>query len=439
MPGSARQRNSHEWAEPYLESEERLRVFKQMGAQPLAKRITLTTERKRRADLIFNSLELPGYKWDLKRRYWARLYQSLLQAHCQGTAVMFSRRTAKKVELQVIDAAVSSGYAKEIRSKPGFSDHCSRLLPTEKLIGAELIDPWTVEPNAVEQFVYVKERRKDEDRGEEIAFDPTHPIAAKWQRRLELINSVNGQFRITYNPYRPTSDDFASTSLQLRPVHYASFVEDFTKGGRIYTGKYGHQGLLKIERRLIRFDGDESIELDFSGLHPRMLYHLEGIDYGNDPYALWGEDTTKEMRELAKVYINALINAKSPESARDACNFKMRQRTKSGDWRTGKAYRVAVQLHGYSKHTGIKFGDLHPIVMQKHQRIAHRFGCDMGIELMRMDAVIALNVMNQFARKGIPCLGVHDSFIVPKRHEQELRETMMGKYAKKVGFMPLVD
>jgi len=41
--------------------------------------------------------------------------------------------------------------------------------------------------------------------------------------------------------------------------------------------------------------------------------------------------------------------------------------------------------------------------------------------------------------RQIPCLPVHDSFIVPARHEDRLREAMMRSYTELMGFKPLVD
>ena len=57
---------------------------------------------------------------------------------------------------------------------------------------------------------------------------------------------------------------------------------------------------------------------------------------------------------------------------------------------------------------------------------------------MRIDSEIALNVMYHFARKGIPCLGIHNSFIVPRYAATELESVMRKKYRKKVGFGPII-
>src|SRR5262249_1638443 len=155
--------------------------------------------------------------------------------------------------------------------------------------------------------------------------------------------------------------------------------------GRLYTGKFGHQSLSKIERKTICIDGGPTVELDYGGLHPRLLYHLGGIDYQDDPYALWGEQTTKPMRTLTKTLINALINAPTPQEAIAACNYRTclytSERAPNGRriLKQGKRLKQAKALADALRTTNLRFRDIEPVARQYHQRIAHQFGCDMGI------------------------------------------------------------
>ena len=48
--------------------------------------------------------------------------------------------------------------------------------------------------------------------------------------------------------------------------------------------------------------------------------------------------------------------------------------------------------------------------------------------VQNLDAKIALNVVWNFAKKGIPCLPVHDSFIVAKQYKEELKTIMQHSY-----------
>ena len=79
------------------------------------------------------------------------------------------------------------------------------------------------------------------------------------------------------------------------------------------------------------------------------------------------------------------------------------------------------------------------LALQQHDAIADDFGKDKGMELMRLDSAIALDVMYHFAEQGIPVLGVHDSLIVARQHRDELDWAMDFFYRKKVGdFEPVI-
>lgn len=232
---------------------------------------------------------------------------------------------------------------------------------------------------------------------------------------------------------------------QLRPVHFALFTDDFDHHGRLYTGKYGHQSLRKRERETIRFGREASVEVDYRGMHCRMLYHLEGIDYRPDPYALWGKATTGPQRLMAKTLINAAINAASKVKAISACNFKMscytEKKAEEGRMiRKGGAELVdALTLQKAADETGLKFSQIYTLARQRHLRIERYFASDMGITLMRHDSAIALDILHHFALRCIPCLAVHDSFIVPQRYEADLRRTMMRCYRRRLGFLPVLS
>src|SRR5690606_31490510 len=104
-----------------------------------------------------------------------------------------------------------------------------------------------------------------------------------------------------------------------------------------------------------------------------------------------------------------------------------------------RAIEEARMLNDARNKTGLSFnGALFDLAASVHQPIAHHFGTDAGMRLMRYDSDIALAVMGSFAEQGIPILGVHDSFIVPRRHEPELRETMVREYVDLLGFVPVV-
>ena len=94
-------------------------------------------------------------------------------------------------------------------------------------------------------------------------------------------------FNLVYTEYDMffTEHD-TGESRRLNPVLYAVFTNDFKHHGRLYTGKGGHQSLRKTERATIEFNGLPTVELDYGGLHVRMLYHLRGEEYPISRYVV---------------------------------------------------------------------------------------------------------------------------------------------------------
>jgi hypothetical protein len=59
-----------------------------------------------------------------------------------------------------------------------------------------------------------------------------------------------------------------------------------------------------------------------------------------------------------------------------------------------------------------------------HCRIANHFYCGMGTRLQFWDSQIAESILNHFTKREVPCLGVHDSFLVPEMYKDELFDQM---------------
>jgi hypothetical protein len=268
--------------------------------------------------------------------------------------------------------------------------------------------------------------------------DFADPVVADIQAKLELINDVNGGFQVTYCRYSWFEDAFKEIR-SLRPQHWAKFTDNLESHGRLYGDHFSHQGLRKVERSTIRFGGEESIELDFSCTGPRMLYHLQGQDYAGDIYALWDDTPTEDQRFVVKKTVNIAINAKSKQSASGAFRYAMQEKTREGEWKIGRALEDARKLSDAIRQTGLGFREVYELIGQVHPLIVPYLGSDIGLRLMRRESRIALNVLYHFAQQGIPCLGIHDGFIVPVRYEDELRRTMNYYYQMEMGgFLPVI-
>lgn len=451
MPQTKRQFISAlEWIRKQDEREntrmsERWLAYNRLPAIPLEIGGKITTETRRQGDLLFaevcKSPLIKGYKLDDKLRFCQDILYASKRAMHKGGCVRYDRDITKtsRLQLQVIDAAVEQGFFKEHRSKPG-SPKMSRLVPTEKMRPYYSQNPWAFDPDNRKTFVILSDRGSDQ----ELPIDWSIKLFADTQERLKLINKTNRHCEITYEPINPISDRYG-TRRGLACVAYARFLMPDTERhgdgflhGRIYVGRHGHQSLNRQERKTIEFNGRPSVELDYSGLHPRLLYHLAGIEYDADPYHLWDDKTTDSARMLVKVLMNALINADNDTDALRAANRSLSTKEINGQRKQGKSLHAAQKLYEAYRKTDIPFKSMIPLIRHKHERIAHAFGSDAGVKLMRIDSAIALDVLTHFAKRCVPCLSCHDSFIVPKTHEVQLKRAMVRYYRKRTKFDPIV-
>lgn len=208
-----------------------------------------------------------------------------------------------------------------------------------------------------------------------------------------------------------------SLTSQYNTLHRVFNNDSFEEGGRFY-GAY-HIGLGKTIRPHIRLNGQPTVELDYKALHIRMLYHIENIDYVDDPYnALCEYDDERNIyKKLLLISINAetensLVKAFRDEAWEDGLKCKI----------TNKA--ILSNLNKFKEH---------------HHKIAGYLGTGIGLTLQNKDSQIAEAVLIRLTHNDIPCLPIHDSFIVPAQYEGLLCQAMFEEYEKVMGFMPLIE
>ena len=214
------------------------------------------------------------------------------------------------------------------------------------------------------------------------------------RNKLQSTNELYQQFdfRTVLNSDRTTTRLFP----RLTAIYNNCSLSD---GGRLYCLPYrgiNYQQLSKQERAKIQINLADTVQLDFSTLHLSMLYAQRNIELLSDPYSF------DLNRNIAKKTILVLINAETEYSALKALE---------------KEYKNTL--------------DFKPIIAaakKYHTPIADCFGSGIGIKLQNYDARIAVNVVSHFTAKGVPCLPIHDSFIVDKRYKEQLKDVMIYSY-----------
>lgn len=194
----------------------------------------------------------------------------------------------------------------------------------------------------------------------------------------------------------------------------------FDHGGRLYGAFW--IDLPSWARPWILIEDEPTVELDYSGMSLRMIYHLRGIDYRDDPYeipelmsyAAKQGHRENHYRHAVKTLVQAMINHEEeggrPELVRLEETFR----------------------------PGFTRAEVKALIERKHDPIADAFQTGEGKRNQRRDSDLALEIISNLMGKRILALPVHDSFIVQAAHGEELRKEMKEAYQRMLGFEPVI-
>lgn len=204
----------------------------------------------------------------------------------------------------------------------------------------------------------------------------------------ELASIYGQQERIPFDPGHNT-------------LHRVFNDPSFRLGGRFYGGWW--EGLPSRFRKYIRINHKETVELDYSGHHIRILYSRERIEAPEDLYAIENSPFSREHLKLAALIV---VNARSKTSALRALNNK----------------KLAIDTKAI-----LDFIEKHFAPISKY------FYTDVGLGLQYADSDVAERVILRMMERGAVVLPIHDSFIVRNSYEPELWEVMLEEYQRAFG------
>ena len=312
------------------------------------------------------------------------------------------------------DTATSSGQRSRIRANTKLIKHFESSAITTAMITMDKDEETIILRKAKDK----SSKSNKKDLVNYIDTDETN----KMRNNLEGINAlldrtwidieISDEEHIKLNEEmdrKPDKNPIDFTRRKLRRIFNNS---SFEQGGRFYHGWW--QEISSSYRKYITISGKRTEEEDFSGIHIRMMYALEGIEYGSeDTYIIEGYGI--RYREEVKKALNTIINAKTREEAVYSINDKL----------TLPKNRTAEDLFNKLK--------------LKHPKIAKYFATGIGIELQYRDSQIAEKVMIRLARDNIVALPIHDSFIVRVSHLNDLKEEMIRAYKEVLTTEAIID
>ena len=202
------------------------------------------------------------------------------------------------------------------------------------------------------------------------------------------------------------TEHISSSQAYLRRIFSRN---SFDLGGRLYCTLQNKES---ETRKYLRFDGDPTIEIDYSGIHPSMLYMQKGKRLLRDidiPYTVKGFE-----RDDVKIAFNILIN--------------------TGTSREASSKTVSDNL-GITQKQATKLIDG---IYAANEPISEYFNNkNYGLRLQRIDSDIALEIVDHFINVlRRPIIPIHDSFIVSVRDTEDLKLLMVDVY-KKIGGIEL--
>lgn len=233
-----------------------------------------------------------------------------------------------------------------------------------------------------------------------VVFKPTAATRAM-HRRIAAANSLRSGCRFSFSGQPPRHVDLGMVDL------HRLFTD-----GRCDCGGRFHGGwwlmLRKGDRRRIRIDGGDTVDLDFRACQPRICFHLDGEPLPPDvgPYAMPGFPPAA-YREAIKA-VTAQLILFGPDAAR----------------RPKECKELFPTNRGYAAFVGEVTAAFAPI--------SHWFGAGRATELEFIESEIADAVVADMTRQGIPCLPVHDGFIVARSAEAELGRAMCHAYCDRL-------
>ena len=285
----------------------------------------------------------------------------------------------------------------------------SSTLP-KKLVGYEDTDPIVLQKRIEREVTdsdgvvtTISEKKK-------LPYEDT-PQIIRWRDNLTIINECikrhwadlyltdEDWVKLNKQLVKDKDHDYSPVQLHRATLRRVFNAISFDEGGRFY-GAWWHN-IPSAYRAYITIDGKFTDEFDYSCFNPSILYALKGIKLDHDGYDI-GID--KKHRDVVKEAFNAMVQAKS----------KLTTPPKEIDYKsTGKTWKALRQL-----------------ILDKHKPIQDNFFCGTGNRLQFKDSQLAEQIMLHFAKRDVPVLPVHDSFIITRGLYSELVNVMHDEFEK---------
>ena len=344
------------------------------------------------------------------------------------------------LELGYLRITKDGFHAREPTSNNNITSQLTRYVAGSRLISLfkDSIDvlPAIIPPYIDPEPIKIQSKGNDELgilRRFRHAFDDT-PASNKMLENLSVINKSLSKnwydLDLDHEELHKLAIKRAPKGKPPRPVNFnRRFVHrifgdiNLESGGRFYGGWW--EDLPRDYRKYILINGKRTVELDYSSMHPQIVYALAGKKMPKDAYSdfllpkmfpkgsyNFDEDPMADFRNMIKRSLNSMLNSE-------------KETTRPPRKRKKKDYNPS--------DFGLTWKEVKGAILEFHHPIKEYFFSGLGGKLQRLDSHIAEETILHFARKNIPVLPVHDSFIMHHGYENELRDAMGQMFKKVIG------
>ena len=330
------------------------------------------------------------------------------------------QRIAKKL-IEVIDVLIEEGYLEGTTGyfSTRWYSKCSLITPLEKIehvFSAHALTTAKIGKSRHAPLVVVKNDKK------EVIHYPRGKTVTEMEKKISTINDLLRRTDIRLTAETTLPPNVCPDDIALHRVFNNSTLNN---GGRFYGGFW--QQLSSEKRSRILLNGEATEELDFSGQHIGLLYAALGYEMPNelrkDPYGCKQESIFP--RKLLKMAVLTAINSNGLTQAWRGTIGGLRPKKETQETEAAvkeKAlFRKLIRTENDYKALIEEFLTVHPLLREGVYK-------GWGLRLMRLDSEIADYILQVMARKEIPVLPVHDSFIVQKRYKDVLLAAMKAAY-----------
>ncbi|MBP7346475.1 MAG: hypothetical protein KA952_08055 [Sediminibacterium sp.] len=255
----------------------------------------------------------------------------------------------------------------------------------------------------------------------------------KMKDQLRSYNSFIAKQKITLEYRAETKEALSAINFSLKKRSYRVFSNrEINQGGRIYGGWW--QEIKSELRQFIFINGKSAVECDYKAQHAAMVYGYclgksveEVHGQGFDPYKFH-----KYPRELGKAIFIRALNVKSRNHVRGSLIKKYEDDLTVDKGKDKDTARLCLPYVLNEFDAVMDAFEAHHAPILKPKRFLYPQTKDKKWwKLFQFyDSQICMYVLETLRKEKIPCLSLHDSFIVQEKDEKRLREVMKEAYFK---------